>query len=699
MEEVFTHFFRPRGVVVVGASGDPVKLGYALTRNLINCGYEGAIHLVNPKGGSLLGLPLFRSIQEVPDPVDLAVILVPAPAVPESLTQCGQRGIPAAIIATGGFRETGSEGAVLEKECLTVAQKYHMRLIGPNCIGLIDTHLPLDTTFLQPPPPTPGEVAFISHSGAVCAAVIDWIRGQGFGLSYLVSLGNQADVNETDILPAVAADKHTKVVTLYMESVSNGRRFVKTAAETAKDTPVIALKVGRFESGRKAAASHTGALAGAEAAFDAAFKRAGVLRANTTEEMFQWARALAWCPVPRGSKVAVLTNAGGPGVTAADAIESCGLQLAPLSIVTEAGLSALLPPAASLHNPVDMLASATPDQYAGSLQLLLDDENVDSVLVILPPPPPSTAGAVVKAMLPLIQNSDKPVIFALMGERMIQEAVELLRAAKIPDYRFPETAASALAALYRRSLAIKDLDEPELHPVKVDSKKFQEELQKISAGAWLPADLAFDLLQAYGIPGLKLELAASTEEAVRLAEGLGYPLVLKVASADISHKSDVGGVLLNINNAQEVKEGYNAIMRNCQKANPKARIDGIHLQRMIPAGQDVITGVIQDPQFGPLVMFGSGGVEVEGLKDVAFALAPLTASDGEYLLETTWAGRKLKGFRNLPPADRQAVLNALVRLAQLAADLPELAEVEINPLRALADGQGVFAVDVRIRKG
>ncbi|HWQ46867.1 MAG TPA: acetate--CoA ligase family protein [Longilinea sp.] len=699
MEEVFTHFFRPRGVVVVGASGDPAKLGYALTRNLINSGYEGGIHLVNPKGGTLLGLPLYRTIQEIPDPVDLAVILVPAPAVPESLTQCGKRGIPAAIIATGGFRETGAEGAALEKECLAVANQYHMRLIGPNCIGLIDTHLPLDTTFLQPPPPTPGEVAFVSHSGAVCAAIIDWIRGQGFGLSYLVSLGNQVDVNETDVLPAVAADKHTKVVTLYMESVSNGRRFVRTAAETSKNTPLVALKVGRFESGRKAAASHTGALAGAEVAFEAAFRRAGVLRATTTEEMFQWARALAWCPVPKGPKVAVLTNAGGPGVTAADAIESFGLQLAQLSAKTEAGLKTLLPPAASLHDPVDMLASATPEQYAGCLKILLEDDGVDNVLVILPPPPPSTAGAVVKAMLPQIQNSDKPVVFALMGERMIQEAMELLRAAKVPEYRFPEASASALAALYRRSEILKRLQEPEIVPVNLETKKFHEDFETIHSGEWLPADAAFDLLQAYGIPGLKLALAATDQEAGKLAGELGFPLVLKVASADISHKSDVGGVLLNIGSVTEAIDGFNIVVDNARKANPTARIDGVHLQRMLPNGQDVITGVIQDAQFGPLVMFGSGGVEVEGLKDVAFALAPLTASDGEYLLEGTWAGRKLRGFRNLPPADRHAVLDTLFRLAQLAAEFPELAEVEINPLRALADGKGVFAVDVRIRKG
>ncbi len=446
-----TPFFAPRGVLLVGASHDPTKLGYGLARNLVQSNYLGAVHFVNPKGGNLLGRPLHTRIADVPDPVDLAILLIPAPSVPAALGECGERGIHAAIIGAGGFRETGPDGAALEAECLRVARAYEMRLMGPNCIGLLDTHLPLDATFLPPPGPPPGDVAFISHSGAICAAVIDWARGQGFGLSRLVSLGNQVDVNETDVLAPVAADPFTRVLTLYLEGVSDGRRFIIEASRATRQKPLIALKVGRFSSGRRAVASHTGALAGQEAAYDAAFRKAGVIRAETSEEMFDWGRALAWCPPPHGRAVAVLTNAGGPGVTAADALEASGQRLAELNDATRLALQAILPPAASLHNPVDMLASASPEQFAACLKLLLTDPGVDSALVILPPPPMYTAGAVAKALIPVIHNAEKPVVVALMGERLIQEAVEHFRAARVPEYRFPERAASALAVLAQRA--------------------------------------------------------------------------------------------------------------------------------------------------------------------------------------------------------------------------------------------------------
>lgn len=697
LDQSLIPFFNPRGVAVIGASHDPAKLGYALARNLVQSGYTGAVHFVNPKGGRLLGRPVFTSIADLPDPVDLAVLLTPAPAVPDSLRRCGQRGIRAVIVAAGGFRETGAEGAALEQECLGIVREYGMRMIGPNCIGLIDTHLPLDTTFLQPPGPPSGEVAFISHSGAICAAISYWIHGQGFGFSRLVSLGNQADVNETDVLAPLAADPHTRVITLYLEGVSNGRRFVPAAAEAARQKPVIALKVGRFESGRRAAASHTGALAGSESAFDAAFDRAGVLRASTTEEMFQWARALAWCPLPKGRNVAILTNAGGPGVTAADALELLGQRLASLGPQSQAALQSLLPPAASLHNPVDMLAAATPEQYAGSLRILLADPGVDSVMVILPPPPPSTAGAVAKALIPVIQVSDKPVVIALMGDRLIQEAVDLFRAARVAEYRFPEQAASALAALGQRAERLTRGEEPPADLAGLDHRQAQTLLIGWPAGALLPPGDACRLLESYGIPTLKVELAENAAQAAAQAEELGFPVALKIASPDIPHKSDVGGVLLNLRSPQEVRRGFHTLVENVRRARPEARLDGVHIQRMLPPGQEVIVGAVHDPQFGPLVMFGSGGIEVEGLKDVAFALAPLSPAEAERLLERTWAGQKLKGYRSLPPADRAAVLQVVLRLAQLAYDCPQLAEIEINPLRALPPGQGAWAIDARVR--
>ncbi len=693
-------YFSPQGIAVVGASADPNKLGYGLARNLVQCNFQGVIHFVNPRGGSLFGRPFYPSVIDLPDPVDLAIILIPAEGIAEVMRECAKRGIRAVIIASGGFRETGEHGAGLETELVNIARQSNIRMIGPNCIGLLDTHLPLDATFLPPPGPPPGDVAFISHSGAICAAVIDWARGQGFGLSRLVSLGNQADVNETDVLAPVSEDKFTRVLTLYLEGVSDGQKFVREARKITPSKPIVALKVGRYPSGQRAAASHTGALAGQENAFNAAFRRAGVIRADTSEELFDWARALAWCPLPKGRAIAVLTSAGGPGVTAADALEMNGMSLAELSPATHARLAGLLPPAASLHNPVDMLATASPEQFASCLESLLADPGVHGVLVVTPPPPMHTTGAVAKSMIPIIQSSDKPVTIALMGERLIQEAVEHFRAARVPEYRFPERAASALAVLAQQAEFVENSRNGGFVSPQVDKPVVDELLRHCSGThGYLPAGDVTTIMKSYHLPGVPMRLASNSDEAVSMAEELGYPVVLKVASADITHKSDVGGVMLNLADPETVSSGFTAIIANARTAFPNALIDGVYVQRMLPAGQEVILGAVQDAQFGPLVMFGSGGVEVEGLKDVTFSLAPLTLAEANWMLENTWAGRRLHGFRNLPAADRQAVLDALISLAQLAADFPQLAEIEINPLRVFPAAQGAAALDVRIRLG
>ena len=375
-DPMFDAFFSPRGVVVVGVSQDPAKLGYGLARNLVASGYPGAIHFVNPRGGTLLGRPVQPNIPSVPDPVDLAVLATPAAATVDALRACHARGIQAVIVASGGFKEVGAEGAAIEAELAKVAAELGVRVIGPNCIGLLDTHVPIDTTFLQPPAPRPGEIAFVSHSGAVCGAVVDYANGRGFGFSRMVSVGNQADLKETDLLGPAADDPHTKVIALYLESVGTGPRFVDVAGRVSRRVPVLALKVGRSPAGQRAAASHTGALAGAESAWNAAFRRAGIQRADGLEEMFDWARALAWCPLPTGRAMAVLTNAGGPGVIATDSLEEHGLALAALTEATQRALRAILPAAASVANPVDMLAAASPQLYAEALTLLLADLGV-----------------------------------------------------------------------------------------------------------------------------------------------------------------------------------------------------------------------------------------------------------------------------------------------------------------------------------
>lgn len=679
MDNTLLPFFQPKGVVVVGASTSPEKLGYGVARNLIQSGYTGAIHLVAQKSGEVFGRTIHTSLQDIPDPVDLAILIVPTSATPQAIEECGARGIKAAVIVSAGFREVGEEGAELEQRCVEIAQKHGVRLLGPNCIGTIDTHFPLDTTFLQPPMPTQGGIGFISHSGAFAAAIVDWARGQGFGFSRIVSLGNQADVNETDMLPMLADDDHTDVIVMYMESISNGRRFVHAASEVTKRKPVIALKVGRFEAGQKAAASHTGALTASDTAFDAAFDKAGVLRAETAEQMFDWARALGNCPLPKGNKIGILTNAGGPGVIAADSLEREGLVLAHLSDPTLEVLSATLPPAANIHNPVDMLASASPEQYAECLNILLQDKGVDAVMVILPPPPMFQAEEVAEAVNEVIGKLEKPVVVALLGSTLVEGASNEFREMSVPTYPFPERAASALGALVRRT---KILDR---RPQTVDRETIVHR----------PPSTVDALMQAYGIPTAALKLARDENEAVQIANQLGYPVVMKIASPDISHKSDVGGVLLNIKDDKSLRLAYAEIVERMKKLVPPVQIDGVHIQRQIPAGQEVIIGMARDEQFGPLMMFGSGGVEVEGLRDVDFCLGPLDQAEAESMMRRTWAGRKLKGFRNIPPVDEDAVRDVLVKLSHLAEDHEEIEEIEINPLRALA--KGAVAVDVRVK--
>jgi acetyltransferase len=687
--------FRPRGVAVIGASRDETKLGYGVVRNLLASGYPGAIHFVNPKADQILGHPCYPSIEAVPDPVELAVIIVPAQAVAPALEACGRRGLRAAVVMSGGFGETGPEGRAREDEIRAIVRRYGMRLVGPNCIGVIDTHVPLNTTFIKSVP-RPGSIAFVSQSGAICQAVIDWGTGMGFGFSRVASLGNQVDVGEAEVVAALAADPHTRVITMYLEGVQDGARFLEAAGRAARQKAIVALKVGRTAAGKRAVSSHTGVLAGHETAYDAAFDRTGVLRAGNAEELFDWARALAWCPPLAGPNVAVLTNAGGPGILAADALEAAGLRLAALGERTRAALQAIAPPHAALGNPVDLLASTAPGDYAAALRALLADDGVDAVLVISVPPPIEDSTPVAEAIAAAGAGATKPVVVAVMGEATVVDALHVLRAARLPDYPFPERAASALAALHRRA---RWQARPPFSPTTfadVDRAAAAARLAAVPDG-WLGGSAATELLSTYGIYGPCEQLVRSESEAIYWARRFGYPLVLKVASPDIPHKSDVGGVALDLADETAVVRAYYRVLDAARGARPEARIEGATMQQMVRYGQEVIIGAVRDEQFGPLAMFGAGGIEVEGLRDVAFGLAPLSRGEAETLVEGTFAGRRLRGYRHIPPADREAAIVALLRLAQFAADFPEIAEVEVNPLRVQAEGQGAVALDVRLR--
>jgi acetyltransferase len=691
--ESWKTFFDPRGVVVVGASLDVTKLGHGIARNLTQGGFAGFVYLVNPNAsGRLFGRRFYASVAEVPDPVDLAVILVRSDLVPGILDACGSRGISAAIVVAGGFRETGPRGAEIEEQCLTVAREHGIRFLGPNCIGTIDTHGGLNTTFLAPPGPAAGDLAFISHSGALCAAVIDWSAGQGFGFSRLVSLGNQADINETEALQMVADDPRTQVVTAYLESLDNGRAFIDQVARMRQ--PVVVLKVGRQEGGRRAVASHTGAMAGRDDAFRAAFQRAGVVTASTLEAMFDAARTLAWAPLPAGRAVAVLTNAGGPGVAAVDALEHHGLSLAEISVTTRTALGDALPPAAGLDNPIDMLASAGPRDFGRCLQILVEAPEVDALMVVFAPPPMYAAGEVARAVVEVARAASKPILVTVMGERSIGPAVEQLRAARIPDFRFPEPAAAALGVLAGRVETVAAEPQPPVRPDGIETSEAASAVAASQAG-WLGPGTAADMLESYGIGVPRGVLVSEAGAAVRAAAGLGGRVALKLVAGDLSHKSDVGGLRLGLAGEGEIRRAYSDLMAVAGELSGSSA--SVYLQEMVEGFHDLVVGAVRDPQFGPLLMFGSGGIEIEGLGDVEFALAPSTEKELDHLLACTWAGRRLNGYRSIPGGDVEAVKDVMRRVGWLLEDHSDVIEVEINPLRALAEGSGAVALDVRIR--
>jgi acetate---CoA ligase (ADP-forming) len=682
-------FFNPTGIAVIGASTDPHKLGHGVVRNLKEYHYRGPIYPVNPTASEILGYPVYPTVAVVPDPVDLAVIVVPAAHVIDVVGQCGRRGIHHAIIISGGFGETGEQGRRLEMELVAVADEYRMRLIGPNCIGAIDTHTPVNTTFVVGMP-QPGDIGFVSQSGALCAAVIDWARGAGVGFSRIVSLGNQVSVTEAEMITALADDPQTRVITAYIEGVADGRAFMEAAEEAARRKPVVVLKAGTGVSGARAVASHTGALAGSAEAYAAAFSRSGVLQARTMEELFDWARALAWQPLPKGRQVAVLTNAGGPAILAVDTMEAAGLSLAPLIDKTRDYLRPRLPAAGSINNPVDVLAGSGPGTYAVALDALLSDPTVDAALVIQAPQDWFLPASLAEVVAEVAATHRKPVLVSVMGLASVDQALAVLHRRRVPNFAFPERAASSLAAMIARR---EWLATPRDTPTPLTG------IDRAAAGQALARGDFGQALAAYGVPRPPSRSAASATLAVQAAEEIGYPVALKLDSPDIQHKSDVGGVVLNLADGPAVRVAFEQIANAARAARPEADIKGVLVQKMLVGGQEVIVGVRRDPQFGPLALVGSGGVEVELLRDVATGIAPLTQGQAERMLSNTRAGIRLKGWRGSPPADQAAVIDIMCRVAQLACDFPAVSELEINPVYVLPAGQGAYAVDIRGANG
>jgi len=693
---VIPALFDPHGVAVIGASADPTKLGHAVLKNVLDSGYGRPVYAVNPKGGEILGVPVFPDITAISDRVDLAVIVIPAPFVAQALEACGEKGCRGVIVISAGFREVGLEGKRAEQHLVEIAHRYGMDMLGPNCLGILDTVIPINASFAGTFP-EPGTIAFMTQSGALATAILDWAKANRMGFSRFVSLGNKADLDEIDFLQAWDEDEHTDVIIAYLEGIVDGPRFIQVARETTRRKPVIAIKSGTTNSGQRAVSSHTGTLAGSERAYDAAFRQAGVLRAASVQDLFDFAQAFATQPRLRGVNVAVVTNAGGPGIMATDALERADLRLAQLSTETIEGLRAQLPAAASALNPIDVLGDALADRYQSGLEAALADPNVDAVLVILTPQVYTQVDATAHVVGRTAQQTDKPVLGVFMGSYDIATGVHILAEYGVPNYIFPERAVEALAALdrYRRWL---DRPEPVYRHFEVDQARVRALFDRVRAEGRLQVGdaEASTILQAYGVQTPQSEIASTAEDAVRIAEQIGYPVVMKIASPDILHKSDIGGVAVGIESAEEVRATFQTLVNRGRRFVPDAEIWGVQMQEMVPKGREVLVGVNRDPQFGHLIVFGLGGIYVEILKDVTFRIAPLSVQEAAEMTTEIRAAALLRGVRGEPPADLGAAREGLLRISQLVTDFPEIVELDINPLVLLEEGKGAVAIDMRL---
>jgi len=690
--------FRPKSVAVIGASSTPGKVGYVLANNLLKSGYNNPVYLVNVRGGEILGQKAYKSINDILDEVELAVISIPSKYVLDTVVECGEKGVKALIIISAGFKETGHEGAVLEKKLVEAASKYGMRIQGPNCLGAINTHIPYDLSFASTLPKK-GSIGFITQSGALGTAILDWIIAEEIGFGSIVSLGNKADLDEVDFIEAMAEDPNIKVILLYLESIERGRKFLEVASEVVKKKPIMVVKGGTSSAGAKAAGSHTGALVGSFLAYQKAFDKAGVILSESMEDLFNYAVAFTEQSLPEDEGIAIVTNAGGPGILSTDLIEKLEMKMASLTDETRHYLKENLPAAAATGNPVDILGDALPDRYAVALEASLKDPNVHSVVVLLTPQAMTDSLTTAKNLVEISKKyTEKPVLSVFMGGDWVDDASEYLKDNGIPCYNFPEKGIKTLNALYQysRHLKLPELEPPVFDDIDRDKVKVIFDGAKEDGRKVLFPHEAAQVAKAYGIPAPGSGLATTADEAVEYAEGMGYPVVMKVVSPDIMHKTDIGGVELNLSNARMVRIAFEEIMRKSRKAQPLAKIYGITVDKMVPRGREMIIGMSRDPQFGPMVMFGLGGIYVNFLKDVAFRLAPMNIREAQEMMEETRSYSLLKGVRGEAPADIDGIREAILRVGHLVWDFPELQDLDINPIFVYDEGKGVSALDVKI---
>ncbi|HQZ70820.1 MAG TPA: acetate--CoA ligase family protein [Anaerolineae bacterium] len=700
------HLMAPRRVAVIGASRDRQKIGGAIFHNLLDCGFTGAVFPVNPKAEAVAGVLAYPTVADIPGAVDLAVVVVPAAAVMAVVAECAAKKVSSVVVISAGFAETGEAGRALQNRLTALVRSSGMRMIGPNCVGILNTDpaVSLNASFAARAP-LAGRIAMASQSGALGVALLDQAKAMGLGVAQFVSLGNRADISSNDLLAYWAADERTDVILLYLESFGNTRNFARIARQVTRIKPVVALRGGRSSAGARAAASHTGSLAGPSAGLDALLRQTGVLQVDSIEDMFGVSQVMAYQPPPRGRRLAIVTNAGGPGILAADACAVQGLRLATLSPATRTRLAGFLPPEASTQNPVDMIASATPEAYRQAVEAVLADEGVDSVLMIFIEPLVTRPEPVAEAIRTAVAGTDKTVLACFMMARGAPELLRLGEGRRVPSFIFPEDAirALALATAHAERTARPAGHAPELAGLDRAAARRRLAAAREAAGpdGWLTPDEVLGLMADYGIAALPTAVVSSAEEAAAAAARLGLPAALKLRSRVLTHKTDVGGVRLRLGSAEEVATAYRDMAAQLAELGQGAAMDGALVQPMqsMDQSRELILGMSRDPQFGPVLMLGLGGVQVEILRDVAFALPPLLDTDPDLMLETLKGKAILAPWRGWPAADLPALRDAVLRFAALVEDLPELTEIEVNPLLVLPEGRGVMVLDGRAKVG
>ncbi|MBC7333219.1 MAG: acetate--CoA ligase [Actinobacteria bacterium] len=697
----FEKFFCPNSVVIIGAAREEGKVGHTILDNVIESGYKGKLFLVNPKADKIHGIKCYSSVLDIQEDIDLAIIAIPGKAVSKSLDECAQRNVRWVIIISAGFKEAGIKGAKMEKRLVEKSKLYGMRILGPNCLGMINANCPINASF-SPNMPRKGNISFVSQSGALGTSVLDWAKSNRIGLSKFVSLGNKADISENDLFEAWLEDEDTKVITAYLEGVKDGKEFMRISSKVSRVKPIIVVKAGNTDAGARAVSSHTGTLAGSTRAYDAAFKQSGVIRARTVKDLFNYGLAFSYQPLPQGKRTVIVTNAGGPGIMATDACEENNIPLATLEKVTIDKLKEFLPEASNFYNPVDVLGDALADRYRKTLEVIFQDKNVDAIVVLLTPQAMTQPYETAKAIVEVVRTTARkiPVLTCFMGGFEVKKGVDYLIRNEIPNFEIPEDAISALKVMIDYSDWVNKKTFP-IEEFEVDESVVKELLDRCKSEGRLELGEMESrrILEAYNIKVPQAELARDVKEAKEIARRIGYPVVLKIVSPNILHKTDVGGVRIGIESENELEESFDQILWNVKKYMPEANIKGILVQEMIKSKKETIIGVSSDPQFGPMIMFGLGGIYVETLKDVSFRIAPISVGDAKEMVEEIKTFNLLKGVRGEKPSDIKSIIETILKVSQLVTDFPEIIEMDINPLFVKEEGQGCVAGDARIRIG